>query len=250
MDLDEKIRPKIVVKQEMDTTKREQCSVCCAAKVAGCLGAGITALTFFPNLDVQDSWRLGGPKNFCNRFFLISLPVSAVCFTHQYMLSQSLWSKNRKGIFDINMQCLFFNVALWCTIIGTGTLISRKVLVKKSRTYRLIHWDYERNRRTHSRKWVPSAYGRLTHDLDWLNMCYYAHFYHVFWLLVSKSLESTLHAHYAMFWKDSRYSKWCSPRWREWRESQLDEQVYNKDKPVQNRWGSLITLDAWRSSAV
>ncbi|EPY37304.1 hypothetical protein AGDE_06630 [Angomonas deanei] len=188
----------------------------------------------------------GGWKGFVNRHLFIPLPVFLITFTHQFILSEFLWSKNKNSVFRINVQSSLSNVAVWTVGTLLLTVWSRKYLTQMSRTYRLLMWDYTRTHRDCANKWFPTVFGRITNDLDWYNILFMLSMYHIVWGMVSAMLEKGQGAHYAMFYRDSTYSKWCSPRWREWREKVVRKEVDNKHVVSSSRWGSFITNDRWK----
>lgn len=249
MDIGQSPRPRALAPEFNEFEPRKKCTLCCAARAGAYAGAVALAITVPCNL-VMLSGKLSdtpGLRGFVNRHFFIALPFAAVTFTHQWILSESLWSKNRKTVLDINIQSTLSNILLWCVATGASTFVSRRVLPQRSRTYRLILWEYTRVRRSCANKYFPTMFGRLVEDFDWYNMMWILSIYHILWGMASVLLEKEAGAQYAMFYRDSTYSRWCSPRWREWRELEVIKHVQRDQAVGPSRWGTFLTNDKWRS---
>lgn len=249
MDLGQSPRPRALAKEFKDREPRTKCTICCAARSSAFTGGTVLAITVPCNL-VLLSGRLcdsGGWRGFANRHLFLALPFAAVTFTHHLLLSESLWSKNKKTVLEINIQSSLSNITLWCLGTGLATYVSRRVLPQRSREYRLLLWNYTRTRRSCANKYFPTAFGRITEDLDWYNMLWVVSLYHILWGMASVFLEKESGAQYAMFFRDSNYSRWCSPRWREWREIQMINCVQTEQVIAPSRWGTFLTNDKWKS---
>lgn len=192
--------------------------------------------------------RKMGWRGIADRFFLIPLPMAAFSFTHHYIMSHALWSKNEKTIWDVNWQSTGLNTLLWLSLCAGGTRLSRYVLPKLSREYRLKLWDWQRNSRGVQHPYLCSFFGTLSDHFSWVYLLWYMNVYHLLWMGITMLLDRQMHSHYAMFYKSLPYSRWCSPRWREWRESEVLKEVLPKQQPNPHlrRWGSVLQLDEWR----
>lgn len=249
MDLGQSVRPRADVADFQDFTPRNKCTFCCGLRCAAFTGAFAFLITLPCNAAVMGGRVTGGRGfiGFLDHNLFIALPVAAITFTHQMILSEALWSKNRKTIWEINWQSALTNISLWTVGVTAATLLSRKYVPQYSRTYRLQLWDYRRARRGCANAYMPSIYGRITEGLDWYNILWTLSLYHIFWAMMSVMLEKEMGSHYAMFFRDWKYSKWCSPRWREWRELEVMRTVQREQKVVPVRWGSFLTNDRWRT---
>lgn len=249
MELGQTQRPRAPVEPFHDFEPRQKCTVCCGLRCAAVTGCVTFAFSLLCNGVVLGRRVTDGAgwRGLLNRNGLLALPVAAITFTHQYLLSESLWSKNKKSVWQVNTQSTLSNVSLW--VVGTAlcTVLSRRYLPGKSRAYRLSLWEYQRVRRGCANPWLPTVFGRVTQDLDWYNILWTLSIYHVLWGMVAVMLEKEAGAHYAMFFRDSNYSRWCSPRWREWRELEVRRQVDTEQAVAPNRWGTFLTNDKWRT---
>lgn len=249
MDLGQATRPRAEVEAFNDMTPRKKCTLCCGLRCAAFTGAAAMLITL-PCNAVMLGGRLtegNGWKGFLNRNLFVALPVAAICFTHQVLLSEALWSKNKKTVWEVNLQSTLSNIVLWVLGVGVCTTLSRRYLPARSRAYRLSLWNYRRTRRAAQNAWLPSVYGKITEDLDWYNVLWTLSLYHIVWGMLSVMLEKEMGSHYAMFFRDWQYSKWCSPRWREWRELEVMRAAQKEHKVSPARWGSFITNDRWRT---
>lgn len=250
MELGQSARPRATVAEFNDFQQRKKCSFCCAVRSSLYAGGVLFAISFPCNsvmLGVRHVCEGRGLLGFLNRHLFLALPFSAVTFTHQWMVSESLWSKHRKTVYDINVQTTIGNILLWGLLIGGGTFVSRRVLPSRSRTYRLTLWEYQRSRRSCANKYFPSMFGRMTEDLDWYNLMWTLSVYHILWGMAAVLLEKEMGAQYAMFYRDSAYSAACSPRWREWREVEVSRHVHKSQSIAPDRWGTFLTHDKWRT---
>ncbi|EPY33504.1 hypothetical protein STCU_02185 [Strigomonas culicis] len=248
MELGQATRPREPVEPFNDPEPRTKCSFCCALRSALVTGGFICLVTLPCNAAVQRGRLCDGAgwRGFLNRHLFMPLPFAAITFTHQLVLSESLWSKNRKTVFEVNWQSSLTNLTLWVVGVTAATVLSRRYLPAASRTYRLLLWDYTRTRRDCANKWMPTAFGTVTADLDWYNILWVLSLYHVLWGMMSVMLEKEMGAHYAMFFKSSSYSRWCSPRWREWRELEVQRRIQTEQVVAPSRWGTFLTNDRWR----
>ncbi|KEG06045.1 hypothetical protein DQ04_16321010 [Trypanosoma grayi] len=252
MDLGQTKRPRAAPDPYNDFEPRSKCTVCCGIRCAAVVGAVVFAVTFPCNL-VMLGGRMcegRGVVGFLDRHLFLPLPLATMAFTHQTMQSEALWSKNRKPLWHLNWQSAGLNVLLWSALTLFGTIISRRYAPQWSRSYRLLMWDYQRTRRCCANKYFPTAFGRITEDLDWYNIMWSLSIYHILWGMMTVMAEREFGAHYAMFYRDWPYSRWCSPRWREWREMEALKHINTEQVVGHSRWGSFLTLDRWRSSSV
>ena len=213
---------------EVKKEPRKQCSVCCALWSAAMAGA--ISLTFsFPFQYVLrekywPTWRLR-----LDHALFVPLPIMCTAFTHQYMVSQALWSKNKHDIWTITIDTLMWNQILWLTLNGLAVAIGRNFMVKWSRTYRVNHWDYTRLRRGDEYRNVPGARGRLSTHMDCVHWYWFGLMYHAIWGLIVLQSDRVLDSTFIVMFQDFSYSEKCGPRWREWRETQLAKQE-NKER--------------------
>eukprot|EP00796_Vickermania_ingenoplastis_P004067 gene4067-2916_t len=208
MNIDQSSRPRGRIEDFEDLQSRKKCTLCCAARNSLYAGGVVFGITFPCNL-VMLGGRVcdtGGWRGFMNRHLFVALPFAAITFTHQWLLSESLWSKNRKSVFTINIQSTLSNIMLWCSLTAAGTLVSRKILPPRSRAYRLLLWEYTRTRRNCADKYFPTLFGRMTEDLDWYNVLWTLGIYHLLWGMAAAFLEKEAGAQYAMFYRDSAYN--------------------------------------------
>lgn len=250
MEIGQVPRPRATPQEFSEFKPRKKCTLCCAARCSAYVGAFIFAITFPCNL-VMLRGKLGcdgcGWRGFLNQHGFIAIPAAAVTFTHHWLLSESLWSKNRKSVLEINVQSTLSNILLWGILTGCGTWISRRFLPPRSKSYRLLLWEYTRTRRSCANKYFPTVFGRIKEDMDWYQIFWVVSIYHVLWGMASILLEKEAGAKYAMFFRNSNYSRWCSPRWREWRELEVIKHVHKEQAIAPSRWGSFLTNDKWKS---
>ena len=185
-----------------------------------------------------------------DEYLLFPLPLTLIATTHHIMISEGLWSKNKKTVWDVNWQATAINMGLWSVLIAASTIASRKYLPPRSTWYRLQLWEYQRTRRSVANKYMPSVSGRVTEDLDWYQFAWFGFVYHILWGAITTGLDKRLNSHYGMFYRQMSYSKWCSPRWREWRERRIHEDVLTEHPQMKGRWGNFVTSEKWRSSDV
>lgn len=244
-------RPRDQQAEYHDFEKRNKCTVCCAAYNCMWVFGVSISITFPCSLAVIGrKVMLASWKSALDHALFFPLPLTLVTFTHQMLLSESLWSKNKKSVFDCNVDSSFLNVGLWAVAIGAGTYISRFVLVNKSNKYRLIMWDYRRKNRAAINKYIPAPWGSVMYDLDWYNVAACLWLYHALWAFATLFLDRSMGAHYAMFAQSTNFSKRCSPRWREWREQQIREKLDNTHRVIEGRWKNNVSNETWRSSHV
>ncbi|KAG8346433.1 hypothetical protein TRVL_02745 [Trypanosoma vivax] len=252
MDLGQTQRPRKQPEPFNDFEVRQKCTICCGLRCAAIVGALLFTVTFPCNL-IMKGGRLfdgHGIRGFLDSYFLLPLPFAAVTFTHQVIQSEALWSKNKKPLWQLNTQSTGLNLALWSVLTFSFTVVSRRYASQWSRSYRLLLWEYRRTRRDCANKYVPTFFGRITEDLDWYNVMWTVTSYHLLWGMVVILAERGFGAHYAMLYRDWPYSRWCSPRWREWREIEAMKHVNTEHVVLSSRWGSFISSDRWRSSSV
>ncbi|EKF31445.1 hypothetical protein MOQ_004722 [Trypanosoma cruzi marinkellei] len=252
MDLGQTQRPRPPPEAFNDFEPRRKCTFCCGIRCAAVAGAAVFAITFPCNLVVLGGRMCEGRgmKGFLDRHLLLPLPVFLITFTHQTIQSEALWSKNKKTLWNLNWQSAGLNVFLWTSMTLIGTFISRRYATHWSRQYRLLMWEYQRTRRSCGNKYMPTVLGRTTEDLDWYNILWTLSLYHIVWGMITIMEEREIGAHYAMFYRDCPYSRWCSPRWREWRELEVLKHVNKEHLVGPFRWGSFISTDRWRSSGI
>lgn len=249
MELGQTPRPRAAVPEYTDRTPRVPCSVCCGLRCAAVVG-GVALLVTMPCSTLLLRGRVcdgRGWRGFCNVHLLTALPLSAITFTHQVILSESLWSRNKHSVWQINWQSSLTNMVLWVSATALCTMTSRKYAARWSRRYRLSLWEYRRRRRGCANAWLPTPFGRISDDLDWYNVLWCVSMYHLLWGFVTLTLERQSGAHYAMFFRDWPYSRWCAPRWREWRELEVMRHVHTEQVVVKDRWGSFLTNDRWKA---
>jgi hypothetical protein len=248
MQLGQTLRENPVPPPFTDLEPRTQCGLCCAAYTSF-FAFACTAMFHVPCNHFTSPTKIKTIWQFLDRALLIPMPFAAGCFTHQYMVSQALWSKNEKVLFDVNYDTLFYNAALWASLVGGCTWVSRNVLPKHSRKYRLLLWDYRREYRTCHNRYMPTCWGSCSEHLDWYAFLWWVQLYHLFWFGFSMAMESGAKMHYGML-IGGYYSKSCSPRWREWREVKIQTELAVAAKKEEeskfSRWGNLLTLDDWR----
>ena len=251
MELGQVSRPREALEEYRDDEPRTKCTTCCGLRMALLVGAGAFVLsapliTLRYGMKKVRSFRL---RDVLDAYLLVPLPLAAIVFTHHAILSESLWSKHKKIIFDCQVEATVMNCCLWILVTAVGTAVSRKVLPARFRWYRLLNWEYERIRRTCSHRWLPTFLGRVSEDLDWYNIVWTLTAYHLVWGTMILVNEKQQGAHYAMFYREMPYSKWCSPRWREWREHKVRELVDTQHRVAKNRWG-ISFRDRWGISDV
>ncbi|CCW72336.1 unnamed protein product [Phytomonas sp. Hart1] len=247
MELGQATRPRSAVAPFSDFEPRAKCAGCCGLRGAALVAGPVFLLTVASNAIILGG-RLGegrGWRGFCDRNLFLALPLAAVVGTHHWVLSEALWSKHRKSVWAINWQSSLTNLSAWGLGTAVATWVSRRVLPGRSRAYRMWMWDYYRTRRGCANPWCPTLFGRLSADLDWYNVVWTLSLYHLVWAMVTMMLEKQLGAQYAMFFRDSRYSKWCSPRWREWREVVVCTKLHTDHKVAKWRWGTFLTNNKW-----
>lgn len=189
------------------------------------------------------------PRRFLNRWALHPVPAGCVAFTHQLMVSNALWSKNEKTVWDINWECVFMNMGLWYAMMAGGTYFSRHILTKYSKEWRLRVWEHRRERRSCANKYLPTYVGLLTEDFDLVVMVWWVNMYHGVWMTIAMGLDKQVHATYGFFFRQFSYAQWCSPRWREQREVLIKQHYETIEKPGKfQRWGNMFTCDEWRDS--
>lgn len=251
MDFGGTPRPRQQLAAFDDTEARTKCSLCCAAR---------NSLYVFGAVWIMQApiaCALYGLKNvfaskiaFLDYTCLLALPIGLASFTHQALLSESLWSKNRKTVMHCNVETVIMNLAGWVCVVGASTYVSRYILVKSNTTYRMLQWDYRRKCLNAPNKYLPSLMGTVSLDLDWYTFMWYVWLYHLTWAGVSVMLEKQQGAHYAMLYRSSSFSKRCSPRWREWREHEVRTKVDAVHKVADGRWGNIFTGERWRGRGV
>ncbi|CBH16792.1 hypothetical protein, conserved [Trypanosoma brucei gambiense DAL972] len=252
MNLGQVPRPRDEPEPFNDFEPRRKCSICCGLRCAAVTGGALFLIVLPCNLIMIRGRIFDGRGfiGFADRHLLVPLPFAAITFTHQIIQSEALWSKNRKTLWQVNTQSAGLNILLWSILTVACTAVSRRQGPRWSRSYRLLLWDYRRTRRCCANRYLPTAFGRISADLDWYNVLWTVSVYHVLWGMFAVMVERGFGAHYAMFYRDWPYSRWCSPRWREWRELEAMKYINTEQVVAPSRWGSFITNDRWRSSSV
>lgn len=246
------MRPRNVDTSEPELdAPRSKCCFCCGLRV----GAYIFAGTFVFGLPcglirTGCTIRGLGVVGLIDEYCILPVPVALIATTHHMLISEGLWSKNKKTVWDVNWQATALNVALWTTAVGVSTVVTRKYLPARSTAYRLLLWEYQRTRRSVANKYLPTLTGKISENLDWYQFAWYGVLYHILWGAVTAALDRNLNAHYGMFYRQMNYSKWCSPRWREWRERRVHEELLKEQPKMKGRWGNFITSEKWRVSDV
>jgi hypothetical protein len=246
------LRPRVPDLSTPETeAPRTKCCLCCGVRFGAMIFAGTFALGLpFGLARTGFQIRGLGLLGFINEYCLLPIPFALMATTHHMIISEGLWSKNKKTVWDVNWQATALNIALWTGILSVSTLASRKYLPPRSQTYRLLLWEYQRSRRSVANKYMPSVSGRITEDLDWYQFAWFGSIYHVLWGAVTTALDKNLHSHYGMFYRQVEYSRWCSPRWREWRERRVHEELLKEQPLMKGRWGNFITAEKWRATDI
>lgn len=250
MELNQKLRPRILHEHEVEKEQRVQCNMCCGAYCATFVFATTLAITLpctFGSFKYIGAPPVKGLIGFMDRYFFIPLPFAASCFVHQCIMSQALWSPRRRPVYDIHWMVAGISVGVQVAGVAACTVLSRMLLPRYSRAYRLKMWDYERVRRTQSNKNLPSIGGALTENFDWAQACWMVMAYHMLWGVAVMGADSALKSRYAIWYRGMGYSRWCSPRWREHKEQEISARLDREWNPMPtSRWGSIFTLDPWR----
>lgn len=250
MELGQELRPRLKGDNfKVSEEPRKKCTVCCAARYSAMVGGFVFAVTAPCSFVCYPAWAKTWLQ-VANRYLYLPLPVTATCFTHQLLLSTALWSKNEKTLWDLNYEITAFNVLMWIGLITCGTLFSRYTLASISREYRLQLWDYRRQRRGHHFRYMITMFGTVTETLDCVNVWWCVAMYHICWFGLCVAVDAQQRATYAMFYDGVRWSEFCAPRWREFREREIQRQKYNTERPMESgqRWGNAFSLDHWRST--
>jgi hypothetical protein len=244
-------RPRAPPKEWHDSEARTQCSMCCGLRIGAMVFGSVAFFTFPPIL--MEAYMKKIPllpwTNLLNKAMLLPLMPSLIATSHHWMMSSALWSKNEKTIWDVQWECMCLNMAMWYGILIGSTIFSRTVLAKHSREYRVMLWDWKRQRRSSPNKLSPPWVGKLTEHIDFVLMGWAINCYHLVWLALALALDWEVHSQYAFFYTKFSYSKWCSPRWREKREVAIKKKVETELSPVKwSKWGNYFTADIWRES--
>uniref|UniRef100_A0A7S1M2P8 Uncharacterized protein n=1 Tax=Neobodo designis TaxID=312471 RepID=A0A7S1M2P8_NEODS len=238
-------------KNFQDGEARRQCSLCCAGRMAMLAFGFMTFFTLPPVFlrGYMESKPILPISNLINHWLLLPVPFAASCFTHQYLMSNALWSKNEKTVWDIQWECTLMNLGGWYFTITAATLFSRNVLVKYSREWRVRVWDHRRQRRAAANKYFPPWVGKFTEDMDAVVFLWMLHAYQTLWVGASWALDRSTNATYSFFFRQLSYSKHCGPRWREHREVEIDTATKTEFKPPwYRRWGNYFNTDEWRDA--
>jgi hypothetical protein len=245
------VRYRAPPKEYEDGTPRRKCSFCCAARMAGmafCFMGFFTIPPIFLEAYMKGI-RVLPVSNLINKALLLPMPFAASCFTHQLLLSNALWSKNEKTVWDIQWECMVLNLLGWYSFGTCCTLFSRYGLAKWSREWRVRVWDYRRQRRSAANKFFPPWVGKCSEDLDIVVMLWMLHAYHTLWGSAFWALEKEVKATYSFFYRQLSYSKHCAPRWREHRETEIDTATKTEFRPTYyRRWGNFFNTDEWRDA--
>jgi len=247
MDIGNQLRPKPPIVHEVEPEERRKCIVCCGLYCAAFVGASLGAF-FIPCTFVTYNEPITTWLGLVNRYGFVPLPFMATTFVHQCIMSQGMWSPRKRQVWDLNWSVMAISIATQYSLIAVGTALSRYVLPRYSRTYRLLLWDYQRYRRTVSNKVVPSPLGTISENLDWLHAAWAVNIYHICWASITMAADQVSKNRYAILYRGMGYSRMCSPRWREWREVKISNSLDMMlvPKPFK-RWGNLFTLDEWRT---
>ena len=249
MELDQKLRPRLVRQQAVEPETRRQCNLCCATYCASWVFAFTAAFTV-PCAWVSAPEKVIGWRGRFDRYMFVPLPLALSCFAHQVMMSQALWNDKRKPIFDINFTTGTLSMTIQFGVIAACTALSRFVLPRYNRWYRLKLWDYTRMTRCVAYKYAPSPIGTLSENFDFIHAAWIVVVYHMGWGVACTGADGTLKARFAIWYRGLNYSYYCSPRWREWRDTELANKLDTEwTPPPTKRWGSIFTLNEWREKA-
>lgn len=244
-------RPRMPPKPYGDEEVRRQCSWCCGLRLSGIV---FCLVSFFTGPPILLEAYLKGKSvlpwtNLLNRWMMLPLPPTLISFTHHYLLSSALWSKNEKTVYEIQWETGCINVVLWYTITALSMLFSRNVLAKHSREYRVLLWDWKRQRRAAANAFFPPWTGKLTENLDFVLMFWAINTYHFTWAAIAWAQDREVKANYAFFYRQFAYSKTCAPRWREHRETEIKTLTETEIAPPKlRRWGNFFSIDEWRDT--
>lgn len=159
---------------------------------------------------------------YADRYLFHSLPFACVAFTHQWIVSQLMWSKAEKTALRINLESLGVNTVLWLL----GAFVSRRVfrgyLVPRNKTARLSQFEWERKQRAKKGMMRVAFSGSLSSDFSSSQIVLLLVMYSIVWGTATMVNEHLFSNHYSNFhgmmpW----YSRSCAPRWREWRENEI-----------------------------
>ena len=245
MNLGEVVRTPPTREHHLDEP-RTKCSYCCALKSASVVLVGTLAIFSIPAVAVH-----GGPKFFifqaswfqiADRLFHVPLPLALVSFTHAAFLSEYLWSRNKRSLYDVLWVSQCSNMGLWCALIACGTFLSRQVLQVKSRRYRLMMWDFEREQRVRTFSLLPDFLGKVSTQHNWSFWFWMLSSYHItaYIFFRASDTKSNLYIVNADTW----FGKVCSPQWREWRDVEIHNRyVANKEAKfiAHHRWANAVT---------
>jgi hypothetical protein len=246
MDIDATLRPRIPREHEVESDVRQKCVMCCGAYCAAWVGAG-AFLFHAPCAFVATQYRARTVLQFIDKYGFIPLPLMATTFVHQIFMSTALWSPRQKQIWDLQWTTMATSVTVQFAMIGACTAVSRLVIPRFNRQWRLDLWDYNRARRTMTNKFMPSPIGVMSQNLDWIHAAWFVVFYHIAWAVACGGADATLKTRYAIWYRGMGYSKKCSPRWREWKETEVVNRVDTAWQPPPTRkWGNIFVLDEWR----
>eukprot|EP00759_Apiculatamorpha_spiralis_P012508 PhF_6_TR19527/c0_g1_i1/m.28498 len=248
------LRPAQEILPFHDTAPRQKCSLCCAAYCASITGlislsisipSVLTQIGFYyDEITKKQTWRQFFVLN-TNRLALVTVPLMAVSFTHAFIVSHALWSKNKKSMWDVNWESCVMNITLWLGLTACGTLFSRKYLVKNSHAYRLKYWEYTRERKK-TQEWLPHISGTLTATHGFINQMWVINVYHIIMLYLTYLTD--MEGNNNSVDLDNQFMRRCSPRWRQWSEIEMQREYYTAEKiRTDRRWGMHSLKDSWRS---
>jgi len=246
MEIDPKLRPRIPREHETEEEPRKKCVACCGAYCA--FYVGLSFLFFHaPCAFVASPVKANTFLQIVDKYGFIPLPMMAVTFVHQCLMSTALWSPRKKQIWDLQWTTMAISMTTQFSMIAACTAVSRFILPRYFRQWRLDLWDYNRERRTMSQKFMPSPIGTLSQNLDWIHAAWAVVFYHIGWGVACSAADATLKSRYALWYRGMNYSKICSPRWREWRETEVSNKMDTEwQAPPTRRWGNIFVMDEWR----
>lgn len=250
MEHNQKLRPRVQQPHVIEKDERKKCNLCCGLYCATYVfGAAlfVTAPSSFVAFRYIGAPPVKGILGFMDRYFFVPLPLALSCLVHQSIMSQALWSPRQRPVYDIHWMVGGISIGLQFGCIAVCTAFSRLVVQRYSRAYRLKQWDYERLRRTANNKMLPSVGGMVSESFDYVQACWMVMFYHMLWGMAVTGADAALKSRYAIWYRGMSYSKWCSPRWREWREQEISQRLDKTYAPQPtSRWGSIFVLDPWR----
>ena len=138
--------------------------------------------------------------NLCDRFMYQAIPISAVAFTHQILVSELMWSKSERPLFEVNTISMAVNLVGWVAGIAGCTLIYRRVLPKYNPAFRLAVSEMLRYKRVTSR--LPYLVGSLRESFGLVEAIWALAAYTGLYMIVTGVTEYILGSQYAMAFEE------------------------------------------------